>query len=177
MKQQSNVIPGWRQPTAQERAWIEAEWGYEFNLKMNKKSGKLLRYIGIFLIVTGVASATRQDFDVAGLVVTMILAAICLVCSAANRKNAHRKDNRLEALAKGSYLVAPAQSVEISYGRNQSFRSGMVKVCLPDGQPLEGVYKIPYRCAEPLLRQKIHNVPLLLIQIPGESGILAIPAK
>lgn len=177
MKQENNLIYGWRQPTARERDWIAACWGEEFNRTMHKKSGNMLRYFGIFLIVTGVASVTRGEGSIGGAVVTILLALGCLVAASANRKNYGRKDNVLSALDTGNYQVAPAQSVEIFYARNQSYRKGGAKVVLPNGQPLEGSYRIPYRCAEPYLKQKVHRVNLLLIRIPGEVNIYAIPVE
>ena len=178
MKLSPDNIPGQRQPTAQEHAYISAHWGDEITRRMHKKRGSLLRYFGIFLIITGTASATRPGADLAGILVTLVLAAGCLAFSGLLKNMARRKDTRLNALITANYLVAPATAWDLFTGHYQSgIRTALARINLPGGQVADEVVRVPLRCADPLLKQKIQHFPVLLIIIPGDPEIFAIPQQ
>lgn len=178
MKLRTENISGQRQPTAQEHAYIAAHWGDEINRRTYKKRGNLPRYFGIFLIITGMASTTRPGADMPSILVTLVLAACCLAFSSLLKNMAKRKDSRLNALAKADYLVAPANAWDLLVGRYQSgIRTSLVRINLSGGQVVDDAIKIPYRCAAPLLKQHVQHFPVLLIILPGDPEILAIPVQ
>ena len=178
MRLSPDNIPGQRQPTAQEHAYIAAHWGNEINRRMHKKRGSLPRYFGIFLIITGMASATRPGADLPGILVTLALAACCLGFSSLLKNMSRRKDTRLKALATANYLVAPATAWDLFTGHYQSgIRTALARINLPGGQVVDEVVKVPLRCADPLLKQKVQHFPVLLVILPGDPELLAIPQQ
>lgn len=177
MNPKAETIPGLRRPTAAEQARIAEAWCPEVQRIHSPNAGKFIRYVGIFLICFGVASAMRGAEGIGGALILMIAAVICLAFSGVGRSSARMYRNRLDALRNGSYLVALAVSTKILSSESGNAPGGLAQARLPGGEPLSGSYPIPYVCAEPLIRQRVHTVPLLLIQIPGDPDILAIPME
>lgn len=176
MNPKREPIPGLRQPTAREQAWIAEKWGPEARRAYQPKAGKFVRYLGIFLICAGAASLARGGEGVVSLVGLAVLGVICIAFSTVGRNSARTFGRRVEALQQGRYQVAPARSTKIFGGESGNNPSGMIHACLPDGEPLSGSFQIPWECANPLLRQKVQSMPVLLIRIEGDPEILAIPA-
>lgn len=178
MKLKADIIPGQRRPTIQEHTYISAHWVDEISRRMHKKRGSLPRYFGIFLIITGIAAATRPDADLASVVVTLVVAGLFLAFASLLKTMSKRKDARLNTLEKANYLVAPATAWDLFTGRYQSgIRTSLVRVMLPDGQVVDDVLRIPLRCTDPLLKQKNRHFPILLIILPDDPEILAIPMQ
>lgn len=177
MNPRTETIPGLRQPTAREQARIAESWCPEIQRIHSPNAGKLLRFVGIFLICFGTVSAMRGGEGIVGTLILLIAAVACLVFSGIGRSSARMYRNRLNALKSGNYQVAPAVSTKVMGSESGNAPGGLVKAGLPGGEPLSGSFPIPYVCAEPLIRQKIHAVPLLLIRIPGDPDILAIPVE
>lgn len=177
MNPKTEKLPGLRQPTGAEKTWIAESWCPEVERVHSPKAGKLVRYIGIFLTCTGVVSLIRGDEGITNALVLLVAAAICLFFSAVGKKSARDYKNRLSALQAGAYQVAPAMSTKVWSGFSGNNPNGYVQARLADGEKLSGSFPIPYVCADPLLRQKIHEVPVLLIVIPGDPEILAIPVQ
>lgn len=175
MNPRTDPIPGLRQPTAQEKQWVAEKWCPEVQRTYSPNAGKLIRYVGVFFICTSVVNLMRGSEGLSSMIVLLAAAIICLGFSVIGRKSAQLYRNRLAALKQGEYMVAPARSVKVWSGFSGNNPSGHVNVCLADGEPVKGSYQIPYVCAQPLLEQKIHEIPVLLIRIPGDSEILAIP--
>lgn len=171
----SEPIPGLRRPDAREQAWIAEHWGYEIGKKTYRKNGKIPRFIAIFLVAMCAAGMVRGEDNLAGAVIALILAVICIALSRILKKGEGRKDSRLQALATGDYYVAQAASVKIGYSKYEGQRRGFAEVRLADGRVLEGNHWMPYRLAKPLIEQKINNIPILVIQFPGEDRIFTIP--
>ena len=175
MKPTSEPIPGLRRPDAREQAWIAEHWGKEIEQNTLRLSGKIPRFIAAFLAAVGGASMVRDEGALDSAVVCLILAVICFAVSRAFGKTEGQKDRRLQALATGDYYVAQATSVRIGYIHRRGSRDGVAEVRLADGRVLEGAHWMPYRLAEPLINQKINNIPILVIQFPGEDRIFTIP--
>lgn len=175
MNPASETIPGLRRPDARERAWIAEHWGHEIDRKTFRKNGKFLRFVAIFLAAMSAVGMVRGEDGVGGAVVGLILAVICFALSRVLGKSAGTKDRRLHALAAGDYYVAQATSVKIGYSQYEGLPRGFAEVRLADGRMLNGHHQMPYDLAKPLMDQNINSVPILLIQLPGESRILTIP--
>lgn len=176
MNPASEPIPGLRRPDAREQAWIAEHWGREIEQLTFRKNGRFLRFIGIFLAAMSGVGIARRDDNLAGMVITLILAAICFALSHILEKGKGTKDRRLQALATGDYYVAQAVSVRLGHSKYEGKRRGFAQVRLSDGRVLEGTHWMPYRLAQPYIEQKIHNIPILVIQLPGEDRIFTIPA-
>lgn len=176
MKPVNDPLLRWRQPVPQEKAWIAEIWGADERQINSPAKGSIFRYLGIFLIIVGIVSALRDGGDIAGAVVTLAVAVVFIFLSSKFSYVHRLHKHRIAAFEQGSYLVAGAYSSAIQMGQNKGFRTGRVRVRLPSGGYLEGL-RMPYACAEPLIRQNVHTVPLLLIQIPGDEEILTIPVR
>lgn len=176
MKPVNEPIPGLRRPDAREQAWIGEHWGHEIKQKTFRKNGRILQFIAIFLAAMSGVGIARGEDGLAGAVIGLILAVICFALSRILAKSKGLKDCRLQALATGDYYVAEAVSVRIGYGKYEGLRRGFAEVRLADGRVLEGKHGMPYRLAKPLIEQKIHSIPILVIQFPGEDRIFTIPA-
>ena len=169
-------IPGLRQPTELERTAIAKAWGDEIQHHTHQASGKLLRFFAIFLIVCSAASAVRNG-QLGGSVVTFVFGVICYFFSTAMKKSGGNKKRRLQALYTGNYMVAEAQSTQISYVYLKRHKMGRVAVRLSNGRNLPGSYRMPYSEAEPYINLNQHSIPVLLIILPGEETIWTIPSK
>ena len=171
MNPRTDSIPGLRRPTPQEMAHIRDCWGPELKRRYSPGAGKLLRYLGTFLVAVSVVNYTRGTSAVPAL----ILAVILVFFSTLGRKSARQAAARLKAVDAGDYRVAPAVSTKVGSTYSGHNPSGYVHVQLPDGESVKGMFEIPYVCAEPLLKSGTQCVPVLLIQTEGHSQILAIP--
>lgn len=176
MNPASEPIPGLRRPDAREQAWIAEHWGREIEQLTFRKNGRFLRFVAIFLAAMSGVGIARGEDDLAGVVIGLILAAICFALSHILEKGKGTKDRRLQALATGDYYVAQAVSVRLGHSKYEGKRRGFAQVRLSDGRVLDGKYWMPYRLAQPYIEQKIHNIPILVIKLPGEDRIFTIPA-
>ena len=52
-------IPGLRKPSRAEQVWIAQNWKSELQQGYSPNGGKLIRYVGIFLICVGIANMFR----------------------------------------------------------------------------------------------------------------------
>lgn len=174
MNPKNNTISGMRQPTVQEKSWIAEKWCPEVR-GVRPNAGKALRYVGIFCVCMGAANMLRGGGGISGLIILLVVGAVCILFANFSKNAARQAANRKNALSSGNYSVAPAESCRIWYGDLHTERTGHVDVCSAGGE--KHSYEIPYACAKPLLEQNIQQVPLLLIQIPGDPEILAIPVQ
>lgn len=170
-------IPGLRKPTAAERAWIAENWKAELQQGYSPNGGKLIRYIGIFLICTGVVNLVRGEGGLVGMVLLCLLAAACLALSNVGRNSSLNHGARITAIETGDYLVTEAFSAKVDSSFRGNRPIGLVRAILPNGKKLDSLYRIPYSCAKPLLQQKSNEVPLLLIVFSCDPDILAIPVE
>lgn len=178
MQQSSEWIPGLRSPSASERGWIRQMWLPEVQRRRFGSDGKIGRYAGIFLVAVCAIGMARGDVGVAGLIATLLLAVACFGFSLLSKQGKKHRQVLLQSLEQGNYQVAPAFSVWIGFANaRNSYTKALAKVCLADGKGLEGVYDMPRRCAEPLIRQGIHRISILLIRIEGYPLLLTIPQQ
>ncbi|MBQ6839683.1 MAG: hypothetical protein IJO45_03215 [Oscillospiraceae bacterium] len=175
MKHRTADIPGLRQPTQQEIAWIAQMWGPAVPGVRKRGAGKFLRYAGIFLICVGAAGFAQRGEGLAGTILLLILGATSLASAKFVKYAAKEANQRQEALCRGEYMVAKAESVEIRTGNYHGAESARVDVILPNGEKLSP--EIPFACAQSLLKKGMQQVPVLLIQIPGDPDLLAIPCE
>lgn len=171
-------LPGLRKPTSAEQEWIARNWEDELRQGYSANGGKLMRYIGIFLICTSVVNLVRgSSGGVVGMIMLLLLAAVCLGASSIGKKSSRDHGARIKAVECGDYLVAEAVAtkVDTSYRGNRPI--ALVNAVLPDGRKLNSIYRIPYICAKPLLNQEINDLPILLISFSCDPDILAIPKK
>lgn len=178
MQQSSEWVPGLRSPSVSEREWIRQMWLPEVQRRRFGSNGKISRYAGIFLVAACTIGMVRGDMDVAGLIATLLLAAACFAFSLLSKQGKKHRRILLQSLEQGNYQVAPAFSAWIGFANaRNSYTKAMTKVCLADGKRLEGVYDMPRRCAQPLVRQGIHRISILLIRIEGYPLLLTIPQQ
>lgn len=170
-------LPGLRKPTAVEQARIAASWKEELRQGYSPNGGKLTRYIGIFLICTGVVNLVRGSGGVVGMLLLWLLAALCLGVASLGKKSSKDHGARINAVETGDYLVteAVATKVDTSYRGNRPI--ALVDAILPDGRRLNSIYRIPYSCAKPMQNQKNLQLPILLIVFSCDTDILAIPVQ
>lgn len=178
MRPQDKMLASLRQPTEKEKAWVSEHWLPEKQRLRRTNRGAMPRYIGIALICLGAVSLILTPAALSETVVVLICGAFCLLFASAGRKASKQSEGRIDALRQGSYQVAPVVTTKIGNTANSigGAQNPWVKLRLPDGEPLPGVYQIPYACAHPLLQQRINVVPALLIRISGDPNLLAVPA-
>ena len=172
----SEAIPGLRRPTEQEKFEIGRVWGYEIEHHTYETRGGLVRFLAIFLIACAAVSVVRSG-DPGGAIVTGLVGLAFYFVSGRLNKNRGNKKRRLQALNTGDYMVAEAETTQIGFSYWKHHKDGRVCVRLSNGRCLEGGYKMPYPAAKPYIEKQVHNIPILLIFLPGEENIWTIPAR
>lgn len=176
MQKSSEWIPGLRSPSESERRWIRQMWLPEMQRKWSGSNSRLVGYVGVFLMVVSMIGVTRENVDIVGLTATLLLAVVCFTFSLSFEQNRKQRQILIRELEQGNYQVAPAFSVRIGFANaRNSYTKALAEVCLSDGKKLKGNYNIPRQCAEPLIRQGINQIPILLIRIEGYPLLLTIP--
>ena len=172
----SEPIPGLRRPDAREHAWIAEHWSREIERNTVHSNGRVPRFIAIFLAAVGGVSAVRGENAMDIVAICLFLAVCCFGLSCVLKKTKGENARRVSALGTGDYYVADAVSIQIGCIYRRGSHDGFAQVRLSDGRVLEGKYWMPYRLAQPYIEQKIHNIPILVIKLPGEDRIFTIPA-
>lgn len=170
----SSKLPGLRTPTPNEKAWISAQWGPDLEWLYVPKSGKAIRYLGIFFLGFGIANSLRGSVGWVETMVLVLVAAACFGFYCLNRHSDKIFRNRIYAIKTGNYQVTTAVMTDLS--NTGDVPGGVIKAALPGGQPLKESFYIPSACVQELQHSEIHNIPILLICIVGDSELLAIPA-
>ena len=148
-------------------------WPSEVPGVRGRGAGKSMRYLGVFLICTGVANLVRGVEGISAVILLPVFGALCMALAKGIKKAANDANRRKDALCRGEYLVAPAECVDLRTGNYHQVAAACADVILPDGQRISP--QIPYACARELLGEGIHQTSVLLIQIPGDPNVLAIP--
>ena len=170
-------LPGLRKPTAAEQARIAANWTEELKLGYSANGGKLTRYIGVFMICTGVVNLVRGSGGVVGMLLLWLLAAACFGVAALGKKSSRDHGARITAVETGDYLVTEAVATKVDTSHRGNKPIALVDAVLPDGRKLNSIYRIPYVCGKPMLNKKNLQLPILLIVFSCDSDILAIPVR
>ena len=175
MKHRTADIPGLRQPTQQEKAWIAQMWSPMAVPGVRGLGvGKFLRYVGIFLVCIGAVNLACGTEEIVGIILLLIIGTICMASAKFVKYAAKEANQRKDALCRGRYLVAKAESVRIRTGNYHGVESARVDVILPNGETISP--EIPFACAQFFLKKGIEQVPVLLVQLEGEQEVLALLA-